>query len=268
MLKNIIFVILAVMLFLVPGCQAGRVSELEDILEAKEKEISAYEKELGECIISSKEKERFLEDIEEKIFSLNETLEKQNGIIAGQEEKIFSQNSTINILREEIEILKEETEDSVSEISADIIGKVSFEELIELSTKFFPNALRSTSYSKKISSSPFPLVSLETLEEFLAKDRTNISPKPIKTTANYCDETAFRLKDRWIKADLPPISLGLIKGKKILDGIERMLWRNIFITLDENHELVIYEVFAFSDEIKKIEEPDLETYRVLIADII
>lgn len=269
MTAKIVGVFLAVLLvgLTLPGCSTGRINELESQVAmlqtwkaTAEAQVAALqdEKEATEV-----ERDGLQSDLEDKITELNikdSQVEEISAVLGERDAEIFKLEEEKAELQIEMEYLKE----PALKMSAKTIGRVTFDELKELAREFFPNASRNTgSYVKE----PYPLASIETLEEFLKEDSTNRVSSFHLNRVNALDELAFRLKDRWIRAGLPPHSLGLIKCERIIKGEKQMGWRNIFITI-ENDELVIYEVWAFLDKIEKIEEPNLETYKSIVCDTI
>jgi len=163
-----------------------------------------------------------------------------------------------------LEVENESLRAPTPKVSAKVVGTITFKGLIQLAEAYFtdPKVGRKTSAWTK---GPYPLVSLETLKAFLGKDDTDKCPPCRLANRNICDEYAFRLKDRWIRAGLPGHSLSLIKREKITGRGMTLYWSCIFITKEEG-QFIIYEVVPYTDEIIRLEKPDTEVYYVLIAD--
>lgn len=180
--------------------------------------------------------------------------------VADLEDQITSFEQDIADLEAENEGLKQP---ALGKIPAEVVGTVTLEELLQLSNEFFPNATGGGISS--LTRNPHPLVSLETLKDFLAKDNSDWNPPCHETSYNLCDELAFRLKDRWIKAGLADHSLGFIKLKITTPEGEKLQWLNVFIT-KEGGELTVYKVDPHNDTVTKITEPDPDVVYIFIGD--
>ena len=152
----------------------------------------------------------------------------------------------------ELEAEKEYLSAPTPQVSAKIVGQITFWELVGIRDVFFPEAKGSRvgSYVK----GPYPLVGIETLLDFLGQDKTNVFPNQYRENVyNLGDEYAFTLKHNWLEAGLPGHSLALIKARGA-DSHNREVWYwlNLFITR-ENGELVVYRVEPTTDQVTRIE---------------
>jgi len=223
---KIVGLVLAVLLvcFVFPGCSAGQIDELESQIATLQDDKAVVEAERDE---------------------LDSNLEKKDVDISKLEEEKAELLTKIEYLEEPMPTYS----------NVKIVGYISFTQTVELQRDFFWDCPGRT--SSFIGKGPFPLVGVETLEKFLADDMTERLPGCSPNSYNACDELAFRLKDRWIKAGLPPWSLNLVKVERSQFGID-MSWQNLFLT-KENGQFVFYEVNARSDRITKLEgEPQME----------
>ena len=186
-------------------------------------------------------------------------LEKQKVGLEGENAELEGQNAELEEqiaeLQAEIECLREPPPEKVR---GEIAGYISYKETIEVKRKVFPNSCGGTAGSPR--TLYYPLMSVETLKQFLADDKTNTCPSCRGTCYDAHDGWAFQLKDHWIKAGLSAWSLGLVKVEVDTQYGRILVWRNIFLT-QENGEFVFYEVDPCTDEILKI-EGSTENYRV------
>lgn len=264
--KIISLVAVALLVGLVlPGCAKGRINELEAQISELTNQVSEQEVQIAGQKTKLAEQETQITVLSENVTELKGQNYAQGARIEELEGDLTEKDAQIAKLEEEKAGLEAEIEClrmPTPQVSKETVGTITFEQLKQLSKRFFPKAMRSTGAFTK---GPYPLVSLETLKEFLAKDPTNFCPVCKETSYNIGDELAFRLKDHWIRTGLPGHSLGLIKAERVTSWGKIMCWRNIFIT-KEDGEFAIYEVVAHTDEIIKIEEPNLEIRWVVIQD--
>ena len=190
------------------------------------------------------------------------------------EQSVLKLNTQVSELEKEIAELNRvikalQTQESVPIVPLkEVVGTATIMDIHTVVKKFYPKTNAIIGYQGPSTGKVdyFPLASLETLRRFLATDRTDFLPRSWEWSENYADELAFRLKDQWIKAGLPPHSLGLLKGKRKMPTGEGFHWRNIFVTL-ESGKVTLYEVVAKRDEIIKVEELNADTYFVIILNI-
>lgn len=206
------------------------------------------------------------------IQSQNTTIAEQAGQIEEVSSKNEKKDARISKLEEESNKLKAEKVKLEAEIEClrqpppekvlgEIAGYISYKKTVEAKRKFFPKG-KVGGYIAASARGSHPLMSVETLKQFLAGDQTNICPPCRPNSNNNCDELAFRLKAHWIEAGLSPWSLSLGKVETDTQYGRMLCWRNIFLT-KEKGEFVFYEVDPRTDKITKIEEPS-EVYRIVI----
>ena len=225
-----------------PGCSVSQIDELESQVTTLQAEKAAVEA----------ERDRLDSNLTERITELSDKdgqLERKDIEISKLEEKKVE-------LQAEVECLKEPTP---TDFKAKIVGYIGFDETVKVGKELFTRVGASSFIGK----GPYPLVSLETLEKFLDNDRTNSCPSCYQNPYSAGDEWAFRLKDRWIRANLPSWSLGLLKMEMDTMYYGKILvWRNIFLT-KEDGEFVFYEVNPCTDKIIRIDEPS-EIYKIVM----
>ena len=257
MKKKIVSLVLAVLLIglFLPGCVSK--TELDECKALTAEQAAQIEKLRAQA-------EDWAAQIEAKNTEILE-LKEENAGLREENTELLKENTELQEANAELEAEVECLKKPTPKISAEAVGTVNLKQLMSLAKEFFPKANGSVGSWTK---GPFPLVSLETLKEFLAEDPINMGPGYHRRESQYYfyDDLAFELKDHWIRAGLPGHSISLIKAERISPRFgKQMCWRNIFITKEQG-QLVIYEVIAQSDTVIKIEEPNLETYQFLIAD--
>ena len=262
-----IFLVILLMGLVLPGCSRGRINELGAQVSQLTNQVAEQEAQIGGQKTKLAEQESQIAVLSANITELNSQNNTQGVRIEELEGELSGKDAQITALEEEVADLEAENEHlkaPTPEISAEVVGTITFKGLIQLAGTYFtnPKVGRTTSAWTK---GPYSLVSLETLKAFLGKDDTNKYPPPRLANRNICDEYAFRLKDHWIRAGLPGHSLSLIKRERMTGRGMTLYWSCIFITKEEGQS-VIYEVVPYTDEIIKLEKPDTEVYYVLIAD--
>jgi cell division protein FtsL len=262
MKKKVIGIVLAVLLIslFLPGCVfkteleecRTRVVEFErensELKRQKaelEEQIAELERENSELKEQIAEFERENSELEEQIAEF----ERENSELKGQKAELEEQIAELQV---EIECLREPPPEKVR---GEIAGYISYKKTVEVGKKLF-TLFGVAGSSRK----DYPLNTIETLEQFLANDQTNICPSCRGTCYDAHDGWAFQLKDHWIKAGLSAWSLGLTKVETDTQYGRVLVWRNIFLT-QENGEFVFYEVDPCTDKITKI-EGSTENYRV------
>jgi len=239
--------------------QKAKMTEQESQLVDLKDKVAEYKVQTAEREAQAAEREARIAAITTQISKLESQTTEQSAQMEGLEAVIAELEEEKAALEAENEFLKE----PAPQLDAPwIAGTITFKETVELLREFFPRSSRMTSAYTR---GPYQLVDLETLENFLAVDKTDTFPLYLERSYDVGDPLAFRLKEHWIEAGIPPWSLGLIKGERMTSFGKVWCWRNIFLTI-ENGEYVFYEVVPHTDEIIKIEEPYLEPHRVIISD--
>jgi len=260
------------------------VQQLREQIREQETQIAKQEAQITEQGVKATKQEAQILEQERQLDGLKMEYEAQ---IAEREVRIAEITAQLSELgnlaanqavqTEELEALIAQLEQEKIELEAEIeylrvpepqldvpwvVGTITIEETRELLRKFFPKSSRKTS---AYTSGLRQLVGLETLENFLAVDKTDVFPHHLERSYDVSDQLAFQLKEHWIEAGIPPWSFGLIKGERMTSFGKVWCWRNIFLTI-ENGEYVFHEIIPHTDEIIKIEEPYLEPHRVIISD--
>ena len=248
-----IFLVILLMSLVLPGCAKGRINELEAQVSQLTNQVAGQKIKLAEQ--------------ESQITVLSENVTKMRNQNYALEGELSEKDTQIADLEEEKAELEAENEclrvPPPEKISGKVVGTITFKETCELFRNFFPGALVAVSAFTR---DPHSLVSLETLKDFLAKAPTNFFVRGENRYDSY-DWAAFRLEDHWIRASLPPWSLGLVKVETDTGygWGRRLCWRNIFFT-KENGEFVFYVVVSRTDQIIKLEKADPDIRYIRIAD--
>ncbi len=252
MKKKIASIALAVLIvgLISPGCSTGRINELESQVAMLQTGKTAAEAEAAalqdEKAVVETERDRLKSDLKEKITELNikdSQVEEISAVLDEKDVEISKLEEEKAELQVEIGCLREPPPEKVS---GEIAGYISYKKTVEVGKKLFTRfgVAGSAGYS-------YPLMSIETLKQFLENDQTNVCPSCRGTDYNAHDGWAFQLKDHWIKNSLSPWSLSLVKVEIDTQYGKILVWRNIFLT-KENSEFVFYEVDPCTDEIKKL----------------
>lgn len=221
----------------------GTITELEAQKKIRDDRIAEVEKQLAE-------KETQISELEVQLAEFPPQMQKL------EDEKAQLQGEIVGL-----EAQMDEFREPAPKVKGEIVGTITFDGIKELLREFFPNGMKSVSAFTR---GPYPLTSLETIETFILEDPTHVVPTTFISSFNVYDERAFRFKDHWIRAELPPMSLGLIKKERTTVRGEKVCWYNIFITR-EGGEYVIYEVDVTFAKIVKI-EPTEDVCVVIVQD--
>ena len=184
-------------------------------------------------------------------------IEKLQAQLQEKDKLLEAKEKELDTTKEELEACYSSGEPLIEEVSFE---DASFIKLRETLKKFYPNAkiCISTHGATKINYLRF--TSLDDCKRFLKSDRSNMVPFYKYTPPyNYSDQVAFRLKARWSERGLPGGSLALLKGTRIIQKEEVILWIDLFIE-KVGDEFLLYEIFPNTDEIIPVMEPNMETY--------
>jgi hypothetical protein len=206
-----------------------------------------------------------VEELEAQLAEKEKLLQEKDDLLEEKDAEITKIKEQCSFIVEDQQLFS----DKYTRVYFDDAENGDFAKLKETLNKYYPqvNPVIGTRSYKKLGYLEF--TSLTNCEKFLKSDLTNlVGFYKYDPPYNYSDELAFKLKYRWIEAELPGGSLGLLKGKRTFQSGEGVHWRNLFIEKTKSGEFLLYEIIPSTDEIIPVQEPNEETYFIELMNVL